>query len=125
MHWHGLPARHVRQPGRADDVACRVDAGDAGLVGVIGLQVATRVLLELDAARQHRRDTDGDQQHVGFDGFLRALVVLDRQPHAAGGGLALEGFGDARLQADRVLDDLGFLDLGAGENLHALFGENS
>ena len=94
----------MRQPGRPDDVAGRIHARDAGLVVGVSLDVTAGVELDLLAAGQHGGNADGHEQHVALQLDLLALRVLRGEAHAVGVGF-------------RVLD------LGAGQDADALFGE--
>ena len=95
-----LPASDVGEPWGADDVSGSIHAGDAGLVAIVDVEVTLGIqLVGCRAARKQRGDTNGNEGHVGREGFI-----------------GTSGNGDL----DSILRGCGFLHLGAGKDPNPL-----
>ncbi len=76
---HGFVAGDMGEPGRSDDVPCRINALDARLVAVVRFDVAA-VQIQLESFGDERADPDGNEGDGSFQNFVR--FADDFEAHA-------------------------------------------
>src|SRR5262249_34673616 len=85
-----FPAGDMGQPGWANHISCRINSFYACLVTIVHLNKALLIKLDLNALRQERRNSDGHQDAVTFNGF--GLFAFNQYPYPFIAGFRFDNF---------------------------------